>query len=127
MPRGKVGFPVGVIERDQLAVLDGGVVPETRCVRLTEQDATEPVPLDLGHVTNQTMKRQLRGGHGSDLAAGVIESLTLEQQGRTVKLEPRLEHLPLLQDERGLAATGIVEVLDHGVTLLACSSASLVR
>ena len=31
LPGGQVGFPVGIIEGDQFAVLDGGVVPDRRC------------------------------------------------------------------------------------------------
>ena len=36
-----------------------------------------------------------------------------------MKLEPRLEHCPFVQDERRLNASGILEVFHHLVTLLA--------
>jgi hypothetical protein len=53
---GHVGVPVGVVERNELAVGDGRVVPDGREVGLAQQHALEPPALDLGHVPQQTVE-----------------------------------------------------------------------
>ena len=88
----------------------------------TEQDPAEPVALDFGDVAHQTVERELRGGHGSALAACISEPLALEQQRGTVELEPGFEHLPLAQDEGGLSPARVIEILDHSLSMVRSGS-----
>ena len=88
LPRTKVSLPAGIVEWDQLAVVDCRVIPDGRR-GVTKQNAAEPVSFDLGHVANEAVQRQLRGGNRPRLTTCVIEALTLQEQGGAVELQPR--------------------------------------
>ena len=107
LPGGDVARPVGVVERDQLAVLHGRVLPDRGRVRFPQEHASEPVPLHLSHVAYKPVQRQLRRWDRPRLAPRVVEALALEQQGHPVELEPGLEHLALGEHERWLRAARI--------------------
>ncbi len=94
------------------------VVPDG-CLRLAEEDAAEPVPLDLGHMTEKAVERQGGGGDGSALASGVVEALALDEQGGAEVVEPRLEHGSFIEEERWILSAGVLQVVDHGVLLSA--------
>src|ERR1700735_315932 len=94
LARGKVLWPYLVIERDELAVVDFRVHPD-KGLLLAQQDALEPIALDLRHVAYQAMERQVRRLDWPTLEVCLIQAFTLEQKGDPVKLEPFLEHSPL--------------------------------
>jgi hypothetical protein len=52
LPRGKILRPYRVIERDKFAVVDFRVHPD-KGLLLAQQDALEPIALDLRHVAYQ--------------------------------------------------------------------------
>jgi hypothetical protein len=112
-PDGEVGVPIGVVEGNELTVIDIGVEPDRRRVGLAGEDALEPVSLDLGHVTEKSVKRQKRTRHRSALARRVVESFAFEEQGGAVELQPGFEHGPIAEHERRLLAPGIFEVFDQ--------------
>jgi hypothetical protein len=77
----------------------GGLTDEVGVtVAVADEHPAEPVPLDLGQVTDQAVQRQSRGWHGTALPPGVIEALAPDQRRRAVQLKPRLRLLPPAQD-----------------------------
>ncbi len=117
LPGSHVLVPVGVVEREELTVVGPGAGPDVRCVGLIEQRPAEPVALDLGHVTDQAMQREERGRDGTSLSRRVVESLALEEQRGPVELQPCFQHGPLVKHVRGLGASAVHDVLDHGTLL----------
>jgi hypothetical protein len=63
------------------------------------------------------VERELRRGDRPGLALGIVESFALHEQRRAMELEPRFEHLALVEQERRLGSTGVNEVFDHDVSL----------
>src|SRR3954471_2188725 len=61
-PYVEVSVPVGVVERDQLAVLHVAVQPDVRRIGGAAQRSLEPSALDLGHVPDKSVQRKPGGG-----------------------------------------------------------------
>ena len=75
---------VQVIDRHEVAIghpMDRG---EGRCVELTP----EPVPLGVGHVSDQTEQRERRWLDGTRLQLLLVQAGALDQQGVAMEVEP---------------------------------------
>lgn len=105
LPDFEIVAPTRVVQRHQLTARQ--VAVDVGGIGITSEDPAEPVLLDLGHVTNQAVKRQLRSCNRKRLPARVVQALALQQQRCAVELEPVFQHLPLRQDEIRFLTTRI--------------------
>ena len=105
-PRREVGRPVGVGHQLEVAVGVLVVVVVERRGVLAGQHATEPAPLDLGHVAHEAVEAEQRARDGPRDEPGAVEPLALQLERRPVEVEPLPQRRALGREERRIGALG---------------------
>ena len=96
LPDGEVRIPAGAVDFEKGTIRHCGVIPDPGYGLIPQQYASEPIALRLGHVADQSMKRQFRRGDWPSLALRVMEPIALGQERGAMKLQPPVEELTLV-------------------------------
>ncbi len=91
----RLTHPTRRVEREP-----GDVVEHGRYV-LAGDDPLEPVPLHHGHVLHQPQQRHRRRLDRRDAHLRVVQPRALQRERRPMKVQPTLEHDPLIPGEHG--------------------------